>query len=112
MKAPSRAASTTSRPSGPEPVAPDILPARATPYVYLTEKESTLLEVLSDHAGKPVGNDEILSRLYVEQPADKNTLEVHVHNLRKKMRLRPELRIDTILNLGYMLSFIDLPPLL
>ena len=80
------------------------------PYIYLTEKESTLLKLLAGNAGKPVGKDEILPQLYPEQPVDKNSLEVHVHNLRKKMRLCPDLRIDTVLNQGYMLIHVD-PPL-
>ena len=80
-----------------------------TPYIYLTEKESALLQLLAGNAGKPVGNDEIMNQLFANRSCEKNTLEVHVRNLRKKMRLCPDLRIDTVLNQGYMLSYIDPP---
>jgi DNA-binding response OmpR family regulator len=95
---------------GPGATVSGFSPTMPTPYVYLTERESALLELLAGSAGKPVGDDEILNQLYAGRPADKKTLHVHIHNLRKKMRLCPDLRIDTVLNQGYVLSYID-PPL-
>jgi DNA-binding CsgD family transcriptional regulator len=85
------------------------LPTVPTPYIYLTEKESALLELLASNARKTVGNDQILNQLFANRSSQKNTLEVHVRNLRKKMRLCPDLRIDTVLNQGYMLSYIGPP---
>jgi DNA-binding response OmpR family regulator len=112
MKAPA-ANSVASRPTPPVgPSAPLSVfsPTARMPYVHLTEKESALLKLLAGNAGRPVGQDEILTQLSVERHIDKNTLEVHVHNLRKKIRLCPQLRIDTVLNQGYMLSHTEPPP--
>jgi len=78
-------------------------------YLHLTAKESALLLVLTTGAGEPVSSEDLLSELYPDGSASKNTLEVHVHNLRRKMQLCRDFRIDTVLNHGYMLSYIDEP---
>jgi len=77
------------------------------PYLYLTRRESSLLDLLERSAGRPVGNDEIVTELFADRHPDKNTLAVYIHNLRKKIRMRPDIRIDTVLNQGYVLRHID-----
>ncbi len=78
-------------------------------YLHLTAKESALLLILTTGAGEPISSEDLLSELYPDGSASKNTLEVHVHNLRRKMRLYRDFRIDTVLNHGYMLSYINAP---
>jgi DNA-binding response OmpR family regulator len=79
-------------------------------HLHLTAKESALLRILATDTGEPVSIEALLSKLYPNAGASKNTIEVHIHNLRKKMRLCAEIRIDTVLNQGYMLIYAD-PPL-
>ena len=78
-------------------------------YVYLTGKESALLELLTIAAGEPISSEELLSELYPETSGCKNTIEAHVHNLRRKLRHHPGVRIETVRSRGYRLTCIEPP---
>jgi DNA-binding response OmpR family regulator len=78
-------------------------------YLHLTAKESALLLILAVGAGEPVSSEELLSELYPDGNINKNTIEVHVHNLRKKTRLCRDFRIDTVLHQGYVLNYLNPP---
>lgn len=73
---------------------------RGTPVV-LQAKEFALLQEFMLNAGRVLSREQLESRLYAwGEEVGSNTVEVHVHHLRKK--LAPEL-IRTIRGVGYML---------
>ena len=55
--------------------------------VSLTPTETKLLYILMRNAGRIVATDFLLRRLWPLEEVFEDTLRVHVHNLRKKMRL-------------------------
>lgn len=92
-----------------EPVLPPLPQAALQPaaYLYLTGKESALLELLTIAAGEPISSDELLSELYPATSACRNTIEAHVYNLRRKLRHHPEVRIETVRSRGYRLRYVE-----
>lgn len=67
----------------------------------LPPKEHQILELLIQAGGRPVSRERLTRRLYgFDQDVDSNTLEVHVHGLRK---LLGRDRIETVRGLGYRL---------
>ena len=109
MNAPTQRATASglADPRERDPAFQGLRQAGSQPYLHLTKRESTLLDLLEKRAGVPVGNEEIMAQLFADRHPDKNTLAVYVHNLRKKIRMRSDLRIDTVLNQGYVLRHID-----
>ena len=76
--------------------------------VKLTLREFTLLETLLESVGR------VLSRARLEQAlygwndgVESNAVEVHIHNLRRKL---PDLPIHTIRGVGYLLPAQQSPP--
>ena len=67
--------------------------------VDLPRREYMLLKILMESAGKVLTRDSLDARLYSwgEEVAS-NTLEVHIHHLRKKM---PDKLIKTVRGIGY-----------
>jgi len=57
--------------------------------VPLTATESKLLYVLMRQAGKPVGTDFLLRRLWPSEEVFEDALRVHVHRLRGKIEPTP-----------------------
>ena len=57
--------------------------------VPLTATESKLLYVLMRQAGKPLGTDFLLRRLWPAEEVFEDTLRVHVHRLRGKIEPTP-----------------------
>ena len=90
-------------------VAPPPPAMRPAAYLYLTGKESALLELLTIADGEPVSSEELLDELYPEAGARKNTIEAHVHNLRRKLKHHPDVRIETVRSRGYRLSYVQPP---
>lgn len=77
-------------------------------HVYLTAKEAALLQILTDEPGRPIDRDELVRRLYGDGADHLYTLEVHIHNLRKKLRPFPSIRIATVRDpLGYLVYLRD-----
>jgi len=74
-------------------------------YVNLSRREISLLQKLLENVGHVVSRDILNQCLYGwEEDVDSNTLEVHVHNLRKKLGVN---FIRTIRGVGYMAEKID-----
>jgi DNA-binding response OmpR family regulator len=71
--------------------------------VELTQREFELLEYLVRHTGQVVTRDQLLQHVWgFVSPGETRTVEVHVAQLRKKLR-HPEL-IKTVRGLGYKAS--------
>ena len=68
----------------------------------LSTFEYTILEILLERAGKPVGRDTLEARLYGwEDGPESNSLEVLIHKLRGKIGRN---KIKTVRGLGYRLD--------
>ncbi|RAL21313.1 response regulator transcription factor [Thermoflavimicrobium daqui] len=76
--------------------------------VELTQKESTLLEVLMSRPKRVVSRDRLLEKLWDDQHfIDDNTLNVYVTRVRKKLKeLGIGNAIETVRGAGYMLKVI------
>ena len=56
-------------------------------YVKLSRREFTVLECLLENTGRVISKTKLLEKLYGwDEEIDSNTLEVHIHNIRKKIR--------------------------
>ena len=67
----------------------------------LPRREFSLLKKLLENIGKIVSREQLLQTLYGWAEVDSNTLEVHIHNIRKKL---PKNYIRTIRGVGYMIE--------
>ncbi len=68
----------------------------------LPRREFTLLQKLMENVGQVLSREKLTQALYGwGEEIDSNTLEVHIHNLRKKLNLTT---IRTIRGIGYMLE--------
>jgi two-component system, OmpR family, response regulator QseB len=68
----------------------------------LSRREFALLHKLLENSGKVLSRDQLTQSLYGwEDDVDSNTLEVHIHNLRKKLN---GTFIRTIRGVGYMVE--------
>lgn len=71
--------------------------------VDLTRREVTLLEILAARPGRIFGKDELMDRLYGDEPVpNANTIEQYVARLRKKL-VAAQFQIRTLRGLGYQL---------
>lgn len=69
--------------------------------VVCSRLEFALLHKLLTHVGRVVTREELMQSLYGwDNKVDSNTLEVHLYNLRRKLKTD---RIKTIRGIGYML---------
>ncbi|MDF2867208.1 MAG: response regulator [Gammaproteobacteria bacterium] len=70
--------------------------------VSLPRREFALLHKLLENAGQVLSRDQLMQSLYSwDEEVDSNTLEVHIHNLRKKLDAD---YIRTIRGVGYMVE--------
>jgi two-component system response regulator QseB len=70
--------------------------------VSLPRREFALLHKLLENVGHVLSRDQLMQSLYSwDEEVDSNTLEVHVHNLRKKLDAD---YIRTIRGIGYMVE--------
>jgi DNA-binding response OmpR family regulator len=68
----------------------------------LARREFALLRVLAEQPGRVYSRDELEQKLYsLEGALSSNAIEVHIHNLRKKL---PEPLIRNVRGVGYYLS--------
>ena len=68
--------------------------------IYLPRREFDLLNLLLTSPGKVVTRNQMVQLLYsFDDEIDSNTLEVHIHNLRKKFGVN---MIRTVRGIGYM----------
>ena len=71
-------------------------------FVKLSRREFALLECLLENLGKVVSKTKLVEKLYGwDEEVDSNTLEVHIHNLRKKIGNQ---YIKTIRGVGYIVQ--------
>ena len=71
--------------------------------IPISKKELALLSVLVQNAGRVVPKTQLLEEIYsTDKEIDTNTLEVHMHNLRKKISI-PDF-IQTIRGVGYFIQ--------
>jgi two-component system response regulator QseB len=63
-------------------------------------REYVIIEKLLENAGKVVSREQLIQSVYGWDEVDSNSLEVHMHNIRKKL---PEIMIKTVRGIGYML---------
>ncbi len=73
----------------------------------LTMKEFRLLEYLVKHPDRVVDRETILDQLWdMSFDSFSNVIDVHIKNLRKKMEISKNLKIETVRGLGYRLKTI------
>ncbi len=71
--------------------------------IELTRREVTLLEILAARPGRIFGKDELMDRLYGDEPVpNANAIEQYVARLRKKLAAA-QFQIRTLRGLGYQL---------
>lgn len=70
--------------------------------LYLPRREFYLLQKFLENQGKVLSREQLMSSIYNwDEEVDSNTLEVHIHNLRKKI---DNLNLRTIRGIGYILE--------
>lgn len=70
--------------------------------VNVPRREFALLEKLLENSGQVLSRDQLMQSIYGwNEDVDSNTLEVHIHNLRKKLNAN---YIRTIRGVGYMVE--------
>ena len=77
--------------------------------INLPRREFALLQKLLESAGQVVTRETLTQTLYGwDEDVDSNTLEVHIHNLRKKLGPRDDEseRIKTIRSVGYIYTLV------
>jgi DNA-binding response OmpR family regulator len=76
----------------------------------LSERETELLRYLATHAGRVITREEILRRVWRLEPKglETRTIDMHVANLREKLRDNPEAPsvLLTVRGKGYMLAMV------
>lgn len=71
--------------------------------VHISPREFALLEKLLDSCGRVLSREQLAQSLYGwEKDIDSNAVEVHIHNLRKK--LGENIHIKTVRGVGYMIE--------
>ena len=71
-------------------------------FINLSRREFAVLECLLQNVGRVVSKTKLLEKLYGwDEEIDSNTLEVHIHNLRKKIDNK---YIRTIRGVGYIVQ--------
>ncbi|KEI34697.1 MULTISPECIES: response regulator [Allofrancisella] len=71
--------------------------------IPVSKKELALLSILVQNAGRVVPKTQLLEEVYsTDKEMDTNTLEVHMHNLRKKINISNF--IQTIRGVGYFVQ--------
>lgn len=74
--------------------------------VYLARREFSLLKKFLENPGKVLSRETLMQAIYDwNDEVDSNTLEVHIHNLRKKLDTH---LIRTIRGIGYILEKISI----
>lgn len=70
--------------------------------IYLARREFSLLKKFLENPGKVLSRETLMQAIYDwDDEVDSNTLEVHIHNLRKKLDTH---LIRTIRGIGYILE--------
>ena len=72
--------------------------------VIMSRREFALLEKLLQNVGRVLSREQLIQSLYGWEEVDSNSLEVHIHNLRKKLGTDI---VKTIRGVGYMIEKIE-----
>ncbi len=73
----------------------------ANEYIHLTKKEFELLRYLVENVNKVCTRDEIISNIWGNEfDGYEQTLDTHIHRIRKKLG---SIEINTISKIGYQL---------
>jgi len=77
--------------------------------ISLTRKEFTILFILSKHPGRVFSRQDLLNQIYTidDEPVFDRTIDVHISNLRNKLKDRKQQLIATISGIGYKLKVKD-----
>ena len=67
----------------------------------LTNKEFLILSKLARSLGRTFTREQILNEVWSLEGGDEHTLEVHISQLRAKLKDNPDFRIETVRGLGY-----------
>lgn len=71
-------------------------------FVNVPRREFALLQKLLENAGQVLSREQLMQSIYSwDEDVDSNALEVHIHNLRKKLNAN---YIRTIRGIGYMIE--------
>jgi two-component system, OmpR family, response regulator QseB len=71
-------------------------------YVNVPRREFALLQKLLENSGHVLSRDQLMQSIYSwDEDVDSNAIEVHIHNLRKKLNAN---FIRTIRGVGYMVE--------
>ena len=69
-------------------------------FINVPRREFALLQKLLENSGQVLSRDQLMQSIYSwDEDVDSNALEVHIHNLRKKLNAN---YIRTIRGIGYM----------
>ena len=70
--------------------------------INVPRREFALLQKLLENSGNVLSREQLMQSVYGwDEDVDSNTLEVHIHNLRKKLNAD---YIRTIRGIGYMID--------
>ena len=73
--------------------------------VHLTKTEYKILEYLLKNIGKAISREELLENIKGEESRlSSNMVDVHIKNLRRKIKSRHNVLIDTVRSQGYRIK--------
>ena len=77
--------------------------------IYLTRKEFAILFMLSKHPGMVFSRQDLMKQIYTidDEPVFDRTIDVHISNLRNKLKDKNQQLIVTISGIGYKLRSND-----
>lgn len=77
--------------------------------VKLSFKEAQVMEMFMRNPGRVFNKEQIMERVWgYENYVVENNVEIHIHNLRKKLGDRATARIETVRGVGYTLEAIKI----
>ena len=77
--------------------------------IALTRKEFAILLILSKHPGRVFSRQDLMNQIYSidDEPVFDRTVDVHISNLRNKLKDRAQQLIATVSGIGYKLKVND-----
>ena len=77
--------------------------------IALTRKEFAILLILSKHPGRVFSRQDLMNQIYSidDEPVFDRTVDVHISNLRNKLKDRSQQLIATVSGIGYKLKVND-----
>ncbi len=77
--------------------------------IYLTRKEFAILLILSKNPGRVFSRQDLMNQIYTidDEPVFDRTIDVHISNLRNKLKDRSQKLIATVSGIGYKIKAND-----